>query len=347
MTEPMRVGVVGCGVIAKHYVERSVAFDTWRPVACADLYPGVAETFAEAHDLRCVEPVEELYADPEVELVLNLTPPTAHAAVTRATLEAGKHVHSEKPLATSVADGRDLVAEAARRGLRLGCAPDTFLSSPYETGRRLLLEGAIGEPLGATAMLLNGGPDAWHPNADWFYKTGGGPLLDIGPYHLTALVDLLGRVASVAAFAGTPSPERVFGTGPRTGEMFAAEVPTQVTAVLLLESGAQATFTVSFEARGQYVTGMQIHGSEGTLLLPDANAFDGHVSVRRGRGRTRRVPFENRGAQEVRGIGLDELVVALRAGRPHRATGELALHVLEVAEAIERAASGRRVVDLD
>ena len=341
---PVRVGVVGCGIIARRYVEDSVAFDTWRPVACADLDPGVAQAFAGAHGLR-PGTVEELVADPEVELVLNLTPPTAHAAVTRAALDAGKHVYSEKPLATSVGEGRTLVAEADRLGLRVGCAPDTFLGGAYEAGRMLIEQGEIGRPLGAAATMLVGGPDTWHPNADMFFLAGGGPLLDIAPYYLTAIVALLGPIAAVAGFAGTPTPERTLAAGPRSGESFAVEVPTHAASVLRLESGALATITVSFEARGQSVSSLQVFGSRAMLVLPDANAFGGEVILRRGDG-ARTVAYESRGAREARGLGLDELVEAMRAGRPHRASGALALHVLTAADALARAGAEGRTIEL-
>jgi predicted dehydrogenase len=342
---PVRVGVVGCGIIAKRYVEDSVAFPTWEPVACADLDLAVAGAFADAHGLRA-ETFEELIADPDVELVLNLTPPTAHAPLIRAALQAGKHVYTEKPLATTVAEGEELLAEADRLGLRLGCAPDTFLGSAYETGRQLIGAGEIGEPLGAEATMLVGGAEAWHPNADMFFRAGGGPLLDIAPYYLTAIVSLLGRIVSVAGFATTPTTERTLAIGPRAGETVAVEVPTHAAAVLELAGGALVTITVSFEAREQYVSGLRVFGTEALLGLPDANDFGGEVSLRRGTGDAERVAYESWGAQEARGIGLHELVESIRAGRPHRASGELALHVLAAADAAILAATGRRVVEL-
>jgi len=345
VTEPVRVGVVGCGMIAKRYVTDSAAFDTWQPVACADLDAASAEAFAAEHGLR-TEPVDELLADPEVELVLNLTPPNAHAPLIRSALAAGKHVYSEKPLATSVAEGRELVAQAEQLGLRLGCAPDTFLGSAYQTGRRLIEDGAIGEPLGAAGAMLVGGPDSWHPNAEMFFRTGGGPLLDIAPYYLTAIVSLLGRIESVAGFAVTRTPRRTLGAGPRAGETFTIEVPTHAAAVLRLEGGALATLTVSFEARGQYVSGLQIFGSEGMLVLPDANAFGGDVSVRHGRSEPEPVPYTSRGGQETRGLGVHELIESMRTGRPHGASGALALHVLEAADAVTRSAAERHVIDV-
>jgi len=342
VNEPLRVGVVGCGLIAARYVRDATAFSSWRPVACADLDADCANAFAEEHALRALG-VDELIGDAEVDLVLNLTPPNAHARVVGAALAAGKHAYTEKPLAATAAEARLLVAEAEGRDVRLGCAPDTFLGSAYDTGRRLIEEGAIGRPLGAAATMLVGGPDTWHPNAAMFYRPGGGPLLDIAPYYLTALVSLLGPIASVAAFAETPTPSRTLGTGPRAGETIAVEVPTHAAAVLRLASGALATLTVSFEAIGQYVSGLVVYGSEGSLALPDANSFGGDVILRRGRSEET-VPYDSRGAQETRGLGLEELAGALRAERPHRASAELALHVLEAAEAALRSAEQGRAV---
>ncbi|HEY8646297.1 MAG TPA: Gfo/Idh/MocA family oxidoreductase, partial [Gaiellaceae bacterium] len=244
-------------------------------------------------------------------------------------------------------EARPLVAEADRRGLRLGCAPDTFLGSAYETGRRLIEDGAIGRPLGAAATMLVGGPDSWHPNAEMFYRAGGGPLLDLAPYYLTAIVSLLGPIASVAGFAETPTPERTLGAGPRAGETIAVDVPTHAATVLRLEQGALVTMTVSFEARRQYLSGLVVYGTEASLVLPDANGFEGDVLLRRG-GDTadENIAYATRGAQETRGLGIDELVDALRAGRPHRASAELALHVLEAVEAAVRSAGESRTIHL-
>ncbi len=344
MSPPLGVGVVGCGMIAKRYVGDSAAFSGWRPVACADLDTASAGSFAEEHGLRA-EPIERLLADPEVDLVLNLTPPRAHAPLVRAAFEAGKHVYTEKPLAATVAEARELVAEASRRDLRLGCAPDTFLGSVYEAARRLVEEGAIGTPIGAAATMLVGGPDSWHPNAEMFFRAGGGPLLDIAPYYLTAIVSLLGPIQAVAGFSTVLTPERVLGAGPHAGRTVTVEVPTHASAVLRLEQGALATMTVSFEARDQYVSGLDVYGSSGSLRLPDANAFGGELLLRRGRDEER-VPVESLGEQETRGLGIEELAVALREGRPHRATGELALHVLDAAEAIVRAAAEGATIEL-
>jgi predicted dehydrogenase len=332
-------------VIAERYVGDSAAFRHWRPVACADLDADAARAFAAQHDLRALA-VEELVADAEVDLVLNLTPPKAHAALVSAALDAGKHVYTEKPLAATAAEARGLAAEAERRGLRLGCAPDTFLSTPYETGRQLIADGAIGAPVGAAARMLVGGPDGWHPNAEMFYREGGGPLLDIAPYYLTALVSLLGPIEAVAAFTETPTSHRTLGAGARAGDTIRVEVPTHAAVVLRMQQGALATLTVSFETRGQYVSGLTVYGTEGLLTLPDANAFAGDVLLAGSDGEVAAVPYRSRGAQEVRGIGIEELALALDERRPHRASAELALHVLEAAEAAVDSARDRRFVEL-
>ena len=331
MSGPLRVGVIGCGIIATRYVEDAPAFAHWQAVACADLDADLSRDFAGTHGLRPLS-VEGLLADPDVDLVLNLTPPKAHAPLVAAALAAGKHVYTEKPLAATSAEARELVADAERRGLRLGCAPDTFLGAAYEAGRRLIDEGAIGSPIGAAATMLTGGPDRWHPNAEMFFREGGGPLLDIAPYYLTAIVSLLGPIASVAGFGETPTRERTLGAGPRAGQVVKVEVPTHAAAVLRLERGALATLVVSFEASGQYLSGLVVYGSEGSLTLPDANAFGGEVTIRRAGREPETVAYASGGARETRGLGIDDLAESLRHGRPHRASGDLALHVLEVAE---------------
>jgi predicted dehydrogenase len=345
MNTPARVGVVGCGVIAHNYIRGSAAFDSFELVACADLNEPAAAAFAAEHGLH-VSSVDDLIADPGIDAILNLTPPSAHAAVVSAAFAHGKHVYTEKPLATSVAAARDLVAAAAERGLRLACAPDTFLGSAYEAGRGLIERGAIGEPLGATATMLVGGPDGWHPNADVFYRDGGGPMLDIAPYYLTAVVSLLGPFVAASGFAATPTPVRRLGVGPRAGEEFSVDVPTHVSALLRLERGPLLTLTVSFEATEQYESSMVVHGSEGTLELPDANAFEGEVRVKTARGELETVAYESRGPQETRGLGLHELFESLQAARPHRASAELGLHVLESATAVLDSAREGRTVEI-
>ncbi|HZR96386.1 MAG TPA: Gfo/Idh/MocA family oxidoreductase [Gaiellaceae bacterium] len=341
----MNVGVVGTGVIAHNYVKGSAAFPGFEIVACADLRSATAAAFGAEYGLRVLT-TDELLADPDIDLVLSLTPPEAHADVARAAFAHAKHVYTEKPLAAEVGPAQRLVKEAAARGVRLGCAPDTFLGSPYQLGREVIERGDIGEPLGATATFLVGGPDNWHPNADMFYRPGGGPLLDIGPYYLTAVAALLGSFAAATGVASTPTPRRTLGVGPRAGEEFDVDVPTHVSALLELESGALVTLTVSFEAREQYESSLVVYGTEGTLELPDANAFDGEVRLRVGRGDRETLAYAP-SASDTRGIGLQDLADALQAGRPHRASGELGLHVLETAHAILRSVDKGRTVPIE
>ena len=341
----VRVGVVGCGIIAEVYVESSAAFDSFDVVACSDLDAESADAFADMHGLQALS-VDDLIADPSIDVVLNLTPPAAHAAVIRAALDAGKHVYTEKPVTTTLAEGRELLAEADRRGLRIGCAPDTFLGTAYETARELIAQGEIGTPLTATATFLVGGPDDWHPNADVFYQAGGGPMLDIAPYYLTAIASLLGPYRAALGLATTPTSERHFGVGPHAGERFTVDVPTHAVAALQLDSGALATVTVSFEAFGQYVSGLVVHGSGGSLELPDANFFGGAIRIRNGDGEWKPVDYRLPGPTEARGLGLDEMLAAIREDRPHRASGALGLHVLETALAALRSAEEGRTIEI-
>ena len=341
----MRVGVVGCGVISREYAENAKAFDSFELVACADIDEAQARALAETHDLR-VSSVDELVNDSSIDVVLNLTPPAAHAAVIRAALAAGKHVYTEKPVASTTADGAALLAEAGRLGLRIGCAPDTFLGSSFQAGRALLDAGAIGEPLSVSAAMLVGGQETWHPNPDIFTADGAGPLLDMGPYYLTAIVALLGPVARVAGFASTRTRERTIEIGPRSGERFAVETPSHTSAVLELESGVTANLVASFEAKGHYVCDFELHGTEGVISFADPNSFDGPLRMRRGREGWEDVRFASRGERDVRGIGIEELVAAIAADRPERASGSLGLHIVDVARGILTAAAEGRIVEI-
>jgi predicted dehydrogenase len=341
----MNVGVLGCGVIAHRYVDGAAGFPSFDVVACADVDEQTGRAFADRHRLPLAS-VATLIADPRIDVVLNLTPPAAHAALVAATLAAGKHAYTEKPLAISVDAGRALLTQANESSMRIGCAPDTFLGAAYEAAREAIERGDIGVPIGANATMLTGGPEGWHPNADFFYRQGGGPLLDIGPYYLTAMVALLGRVEAASGFASTPTLERVLETGPRAGERFVSEVPTHVAAALRFSSGALGTLTVSFEARGRYESGLVVQGTEGALSLPDANGFGGDVQIRRASGDWESLLYDAQPELETRGLGLHEMIESVQAGRPHRASGELALHVLETMHAVLRSAEDGQTVVL-
>jgi predicted dehydrogenase len=342
----VNVGVMGCGVISRAYVENASAFDSFELVACADLDRDQANALGKASGLAVVG-ADELIADPSIDVILNLTPPLAHVAVTRGALAAGKHVYTEKPLAITQNEAGSLAREAELLGLRIGCAPDIFLGSAYQAGRAAIDEGAIGDPLAVSAAMLVGGQETWHPNPDIFYADGAGPLFDMGPYYLTAIVALLGRIESVAGFASTRTLERTIKIGPRTGERFTATTPTHTTAAMQLASGVTANLVASFEARNQYICDVAIHGSEGVLVLPDPNAFGGSLRLKRGRGGWDELPYASRGGADARGIGLHDMVEAIAAGQPHRASGRLGAHIVEVARGILTSAEEGRIVAIE
>lgn len=359
----LRVGVVGCGVISRIYLAnlgpgadpagpRALDPDTV-VTAVADLDATRAADRAAEFGVRALS-VPALLADPDVDLVLNLTIPAAHAEVSRAALEAGKHVYVEKPLALDTAAGESLLALAAGRGLRIGGAPDTFLGAGLQSARALLDAGTIGTPVAATAVFANHGHESWHTAPGFYYAPGGGPLLDMGPYYLTALVSLLGPVRSVSAMSRRAFDERTVATGPLAGTTVPVTIPTHVTGLLEFAGGAVVTLLTSFDVWAHTLPRLEVHGTEGSLSLPDPNRFAGPVGVATGGAKTfTTVPSENaftdvpsveaRFTENARGLGVTELAAAVTAGRPHRASGELALHVLDVMASLLRAAdSGRR-----
>jgi predicted dehydrogenase len=341
----VKIGILGCGNISRQYATNARAFDTFEVVACADLDQRAAEALADIYAYEVLD-VEELIAAPGVEVILNLTPPAAHVSVTEQALAAGKHVYSEKPLATTPAEAGALVAKAERLGLQLGCAPDTFLGSAYQAARELLDGGEIGEPLSVSAAMLMGGQATWHPNPDIFFADGAGPLLDMGPYYLSGIVALLGPVRRVAGFASTRVQQRAIAVGPRAGERFTARTPTHTVAAMELDGGVTATLTASFEAPGQYVTDFVVYGTEGALLLPDPNSFAGPLRIRRRDTDWTDVSYVTRGAHDVRGIGVHDFVEAVVEDRPPRVSGALAEHVVDVARSILAAAGSGTSVEI-
>jgi predicted dehydrogenase len=318
-------------------------------VACADL---VAEKAVEAAALapgaRACSPAEAIRSD-DVDLVLNLTIPAAHAAVSQQALAAGKHVYVEKPLAATAADGADLLAMAESAGCRIGCAPDTVLGTGIQTARRLIDDGVIGAPIAATAFMLSRGPDQRHPNPAFFYEPGGGPLYDMGPYYLTALVTLLGPIARVAGMARSPRRERRVAHGPNAGLVIPVAVDTHVCTLIEHESGVISTLVTSFDLAGRTrLPRMEIYGTAGTLAAPNPNLFDGPVEVSLADEDGWRAVEANAGYQDgERGVGVLDLAQAARGGSAHRASGDLALHVLAAMEAITTASRTGASVEVE
>lgn len=283
----------------------------------------------------------EATAADDVDLLLNLTVPTEHAAVTAAALAAGRHVYSEKPLATTLAELAVLrrVRQADRLGPRLACAPDTVLGTGVQTARAAVREGLIGTPVGAHAVMVTAGHERWHHHPDFFYRTGGGPLLDMGPYYLTTLVHLLGPVASVVGMSSRPRPERRIGRGPRAGTGFVSDVDTHETAVLRHTGGALSTVVMSFDGVATLAPPIEIQGTGGSLAVPDPNHFDGTVRVRPlGEREWRDLPAAAGYLGATRGVGVLDLAAAIADGRPARADAGIAAHVVETVLAIRRSA---------
>lgn len=343
--EPVRVGLIGCGYISAKYLENASRFPAFAIVACADLDLERARARATEYGVPRTMSVADLLADPDIEVVLNLTTPDAHASIARAALDAGKGVYNEKPLAVALEDGARLVETARSRGLRLGAAPDTFLGGGWQTCRELIDAGAIGEPVAATAFMLNHGHEDWHPHPDFYYQRGGGPLFDMGPYYLTALVSLLGPVRRVTGSARSSFPERTIRSHPRAGETIPVDVPTHLAAVLDFTAGPIATLVTSFDVWADETPRLEIYGSEGTLACPDPNTFGGPVRLRRaGDDVWHDVPITRPWTDNSRGLGLADMAGALRASTPHRANGDLAYHILEIMHAVETASRENRHV---
>lgn len=347
MSEPVRVGVVGCGNISGIYLKNCVAFETLEVLACADVDLDRAQARAAEYGVPKACSVEELMSDPWIELVINLTVPSAHGEVALAALRAGKSVYNEKPLAIIREDARAILDLAAGAGLLVGGAPDTFLGAGLQTCRALIDEGAIGEPVAATAFMMSHGPEGWHPDPEFFYRVGAGPLFDMGPYYLTALISLLGPVRRVAGMARISFPTRTITSQPKVGATIAVETPTHVAGLLEFDGGPIATLITSFDVWAAQLPRIEVYGSKGTLDVPDPNFFGGPVRLRQaGEGEWREIPLRGRYAENSRGLGVADMARALRAGGEHRASGTLAYHVLDTMHALLEASERRGYVEL-
>lgn len=328
----VKVGLVGCGKISDIYFKNSVLYDALEIVACADLDLERARAKAETYGIPKACTVDELMADPEVEMVLNLTIPRAHAEVAIQALEAGKHVYGEKPLAVTREEAHKMMELAQRKGLRIGCAPDTFLGGGHQTCRKLVEDGWIGRPLAVTGFVMGKGPESWHPDPEFYYDVGGGPMFDMGPYYLTAMINILGPIARVSGSAQIGIPERMITSQPKYGKKVEVKTPTHIAGVMDFQCGVVGTLIASFEilAGHSELPNIEIYGTEGTLRIPDPNGFGGKVRIRRiGSDEWKEVPLTHGFTENSRGVGLLDMAYALQSGRAHRASDELSYHVLE------------------
>ncbi len=341
-----KVGVIGCGNISTIYLKSPQLFPILEITTCADLDRSRAEAKAAEFGIRAAE-VDELLDDPAIEIVLNLTIPAAHAQVAQAALAHGKSVYNEKPLALNTADGRALIDAAHARRLRVGCAPDTFLGGGLQTCRKLIDDGWIGEPVAATAFMMSHGHESWHPSPEFYYQRGGGPMFDMGPYYVTALVSLLGPVRRVTGSTRITFPERTITSQPKYGQKVQVEVPTHVVGVLDFASGAVANIITTFDVWAAELPRIEIYGTHGSLSVPDPNTFGGPVRIRRaGSKEWQDVPIPFHYTTNSRGLGVADMAYALRSGRAHRANADLAFHVLEIMETIHVASDEGRHVTL-
>lgn len=343
-TGPVGVGIIGAGVISTQYLANLTTFADVRVLFVADIDVDRAAARAEEYGVPASGTVEELLAHPDIEIVVNLTIPAAHVDVAMQALAAGKNVFTEKPFALDRESGAALLAEANRLGLRVATAPDTFLGAGLQTGKKLIEAGRIGEPLTALVLFQAPGPEGWHPNPDFYYVHGGGPLFDMGPYYLTGLVQNLGPVKRVAATSSQSTTFRVIGSGARAGVEIPVEVPTHISALIEFESGASAQTIFSFQSALPRTGLLEIAGVAGTIEFNDPNNFDGDLKVWATGATEPEVIVTTKLAE--RGTGVVELARAIRAGVPERASGEQAYHVLDIMVSMIEAAERGEFVEV-
>ena len=345
----VKVGIVGCGNISQAYILTAQSFPILEVAAVSDLDMARAKAKAQEFNIPKACTFEQLLKDKDIQLILNLTVPKAHAEVALAAIAAGKHVFNEKPLGVTLEEGRKILAAAKAKKVLVGCAPGTFLGGGLQTCRKLIDDGAIGQPLGATAFMTCPGHESWHPSPEFYYEVGGGPMLDMGPYYLTALTQLLGPVKRVTGSAAILKPERTIGSEPKKGKKIKVETPDHVTGVLDFAGGAVVTMVTSFAIWHARLPRIEIYGSEGTLAVPDPNGLRGPVALRLAHeGDWRDVPLTHGHFDGNKwGIGVADMAYALRSGRPHRASGENACHVLEVMHAFLNASREGRHCNIE
>ncbi|MFN3145423.1 MAG: Gfo/Idh/MocA family protein [Paracoccaceae bacterium] len=353
MSKTLGIGVIGCGNISAAYMRLAPLFAGLEMRACADMAPDAAKARAAEFGLRA-ETVEGLLAADDIDVVVNLTVPNAHFEVSRQILSAGKHVYSEKPFVLSLDEGRALAELAAARGLQVGSAPDTFLGGAHQLARHLVDAGAVGKITSGTCFVQSPGMEMWHPNPDFFFKPGGGPILDLGPYYISNLVQLLGPVRRVGAISGMGSALRTITSAPRHGETITVETPTTIHAVMEFHSGAQITYCASWDVWQHGHANMELYGREGTLHVPDPNFFGGEVRMTEKGAFVNGTPSwphpfgiaNDNGRANYRAAGLADMVQGIVQGRPHRCSLDFALHVVDVMTSILRSGETGAFVEI-
>ncbi|TVQ27098.1 MAG: gfo/Idh/MocA family oxidoreductase [Spirochaetaceae bacterium] len=340
--KPMNVGVIGVGAISGIYLKNltTVFSGSVTVTALSDLVPGRAESAAAEYGIPQVLSTDSLLQSDDVDIVLNLTTPQSHFEIARKAVIAGKHVYGEKPLCVTREEATELLKLADENGVRVGCSPDTVLGAGVQTCRKLIHDGWIGEPIGATAFMLNHGHESWHPDPAFYYKTGGGPMFDMGPYYLSSLVQLMGPASRISGSARKTFDTRTITSEPKYGEVVDVEVPTHVSANIEFASGAVATVITSFDVWGSTLPRIELYGTEGSMVVPNPNTFGGPVSIRRkGTKEWSEIPLTHDYAENSRGLGVADMADCIKAGTEHRANAHVAAHVLEIMHGIHDAAA--------
>lgn len=344
----IKIGIVGCGNISGIYFENlSKTFTNTEVYACSDLIEEKAKEAAEKYNIPHILSTKQLLECEDIQIVVNLTIPKNHFEICKQALLSGKHVYVEKPLSLTLEQGAELVSLAKSKKLMLGCAPDTFLGGGLQTCRKLIDDGFIGNPVAATAFMTCHGHESWHPDPEFYYEVGGGPMFDMGPYYLTALVSLLGPAKTVCGMTKTSFPERTITSSKKFGKSIKVEVPTHVAGTIEFEAGAIATMITSFDIWSSTLPRIEIYGSLGSLIVPDPNTFGGPILLRPSHAKEfKEIPFTHIYTENSRGIGVADMANCILTGEKLRASGELANHVLEIMHAFHTSSNTKTYVEL-
>jgi len=344
----VKIGIIGCGNISGIYLQNLThVFANTEVFAVSDFSEERMQQAADTYGVPNQWTAEQVLNSPEVEIIVNLTTPDQHFRICKLALEHGKHVYVEKPLSLLPEQGHELVELAREKGLMLGGAPDTFLGAGLQTCRKLIDDGYIGQPIAATAFMLGHGHENWHPNPGFYYQAGGGPMFDMGPYYLTALVSLLGPAETVAGMTSKSFEQRTITSQPLFGEKIDVEVPTHIAGTLRFKSGAIATMITSFDVWSSTLPPIEIYGTQGTLLVPDPNNFGGPISLRpAGAAEFKEIPAVHQYGENSRGIGVSDMADCVINGGTPRANGELTNHVLEMMHAFHESSDSGNYVQL-
>jgi len=354
----MNVGLIGCGNISTAYLGLAPNFAGFQFIAVSDMNMDAAQARAEEFGLEA-RSVDDLLASDDIDVIVNLTIPDAHYDVSTAILNAGKHAYSENPLVLTLEQGKTLAALAASKGLRVGSAPDTFLGGAHQQARDIIDNDGIGRVVAGTAHVMGNGMESWHPNPDFFFLPGAGPVLDIGPYYVTNLIQLLGPVKRVAALSSSAQSERTIGNGARLGETVPVKTPTNIHALLEFDQGATITMSTSWDVKSHRHANMELYGTEGTLYVPDPNFFGGLLEQSDTEGTIREVarwdhPFGVNNQEldtdspraNYRTAGLADMIAAIHQDRPHRCALELAVHATDVMTSILKSGETGQFVEM-